>query len=466
MIKKIFIGACAIGIVGYLGTAAYIYNYDQDRSARLIETATPKGDAKVREIFYQRGCEYCHTGNADMPFYASFPIAKQLMTYDVEMGYVHFNLQATMDSLIGGTAAPESDLAKIERVIQDGNMPPTRYTAVHWNGGISDEDREAILNWAKAQRATYYVTKGVRDEFKNEAVQPLPEPMPVDAKKVALGSVLYHDNRLSGDDSLSCETCHRLSSGGVDNLVTSKGINGQFGPINAPTVFNSVYNVEQFWDGRAKNLQEQAGGPPLNPIEMGSESWEQIIDKLAKDPALSAAFVAVYPEGFSADAITDAIAEFEKTLVTPDSPFDRYMKGDDSALSAQQKRGFQLFKDNKCDTCHVGKNLGGQSFEMMGLKEDYFAARGNGLTDVDLGRFNFTTFERDRFRFKVPTLRNIEQTGPYLHDGSINSLEGAVEMMLKFQLENELPKKDVEDIVAFLTSLTGKYTLDQPTKIE
>lgn len=142
------------------------------------------------------------------------------------------------------------------------------------------------------------------------------------------------------------------------------------------------------------------------------------------------------------------------------------MKGDDSALSAQQKRGFQLFKDNKCDTCHVGKNLGGQSFEMMGLKEDYFAARGNGLTDVDLGRFNFTTFERDRFRFKVPTLRNIEQTGPYLHDGSINSLEGAVEMMLKFQLENELPKKDVEDIVAFLTSLTGKYTLDQPTKIE
>lgn len=127
MIKKIFIGACAIGIVGYLGTAAYIYNYDQDRSARLIETATPKGDAKVREIFYQRGCEYCHTGNADMPFYASFPIAKQLMTYDVEMGYVHFNLQATMDSLIGGTAAPESDLAKIERVIQDGNMPDSLY---------------------------------------------------------------------------------------------------------------------------------------------------------------------------------------------------------------------------------------------------------------------------------------------------------------------------------------------------
>ncbi|GKX60339.1 cytochrome-c peroxidase [Leminorella grimontii] len=466
MIKKLFIGACAVGIIGYLGTAAYIYNYDKDRSARLIATATPKGDAKVREIFYQRGCEYCHTANADMPFYASFPIAKQLMTHDVKMGYVHFNLQATMDSLVNGTAAPESDLAKIERVVKDDNMPPTRYTAVHWNGGMSTEDRDAVLNWAKAQRAAYYVTKGVRDEFKNEAVQPLPEPMKVNVEKVVLGSILYHDNRLSGDDTLSCETCHRLSSGGVDNMVTSKGIRGQMGPINAPTVFNSVYNVEQFWDGRAKNLQEQAGGPPLNPIEMGSESWDQIIGKLAKDPALSAEFTKVYPEGFTAGTITDAIAEFEKTLVTPNSPFDRYMKGDDAALTAQQKRGFQLFKDNKCDTCHVGKNLGGQSFEMMGLKEDYFAARGNAITDADLGRFNFTTFDRDRFRFKVPTLRNVELTAPYLHDGSINSLQGAVEMMLKFQLENELPKKDVDDIVAFLTSLTGEYKREYPMKLE
>lgn len=464
MIKKLIVGACALGIVGYLGTAAYIYNYDAKRSERLIATAAPKGDAHVREIFYQRGCEYCHTANADMPFYASFPIAKQLMEHDVKMGYVHFNLQATMDSLVNNTAAPESDLAKIERAIQDEIMPPGRYTAVHWSGGVTAEDKAAILAWAQDQRSKYYVTEGVSPAFKNEVVQPLPAPMPTDPKKVAMGSILYHDNRLSGDNSLSCETCHKLDGGGVDNLITSKGINGSIGPINAPTVFNSVYNVEQFWDGRAKNLQEQAGGPPLNPIEMGSESWDQIIGKLSQDPALTAAFTEVYPQGFSADTITDAIAEFEKTLVTPNSAFDRFMKGDDSALTAQQKRGFQLFKDNKCGTCHVGKNLGGQSFEMMGLKEDYFAARGS-ITDVDQGRFNFTTFERDRNRFKVPTLRNIELTAPYLHDGSMDTLKGAVEMMLKYQLEVNLPEKDVDDIVEFLKSTTGEYKLDQPTKL-
>ncbi|GKX63088.1 Cytochrome c551 peroxidase precursor [Pragia fontium] len=465
MIKKLIVGACAIGIVGYLGTVAYLYNYDAKRSERLISSAAPKGDAHIREIFYQRGCEYCHTSNADMPFYASFPIAKQLMEHDVKMGFVHFNLTSTMNSLINGTAAPEADLAKIERVMQDQVMPPTRYTAMHWSGSVSSEDRTAILDWAKQQRAKYYVTQGVSADFQNEIVQPLPEPIATDAKKVALGSILYHDNRLSGDNTLSCETCHKLDGSGVDSLVTSKGINGQMGPINAPTVFNAVYNVEQFWDGRAKDLQEQAGGPPLNPIEMGSESWDQIIGKLAKDPALTAAFIEVYPAGFSAETITDAIAEFEKTLVTPNSPFDRYMKGDENALTAQQKNGFKLFKDNKCGTCHVGKNLGGQSFEMMGLKEDYFAGRGHGITEVDLGRFNFTTFERDRFRFKVPTLRNIELTGPYLHDGSIDTLKGAVDMMLKYQLETTLPEKDVDDMVEFLKSLTGEYKLDQPTKI-
>ncbi|AWH87974.1 cytochrome c peroxidase [Limnobaculum parvum] len=464
MIKKLIVGACALGIVGYLGTAAYIYNYDAKRSERLIATVAPKGDSHVREIFYQRGCEYCHTANAEMPFYAAFPIAKQLMAHDVKMGYIHFNLEGTMDSLVNGTAAPESDLAKIERAIRDEIMPPGRYTAVHWRGGVTAEDKAAILAWAQEQRSKYYVTEGVSPAFKNEVVQPLPAPMPTDPKKVAMGSILYHDNRLSGDNSLSCESCHKLDAGGVDNLITSKGINGSIGPINAPTVFNSVYNIEQFWDGRAKNLQAQAGGPPLNPIEMGSESWDQIIGKLSQDPALTAAFTEVYPQGFTADTITDAIAEFEKTVVTPNSAFDRFMKGDDSALTAQQKRGFQLFKDNKCGTCHVGKNLGGQSFEMMGLKEDYFAARG-GITDADRGRFNFTTFERDRNRFKVPTLRNIEQTAPYLHDGSMDTLKSAVEMMLKYQLEVSLPEKDVDDIVEFLKSTTGEYKLDQPTKL-
>lgn len=459
MKKKIVIGLGVIAVVAYLGTVGYIHTYDSDRSADLIaQVPQPKGDAEIRTLFYEKGCDYCHTTKANMPFYASLPVAKQLMEHDIVTGYRHFNLIPTLQSLENGTAVPEADLAKIERVIEDNAMPPVQFKAVHLSSSLSDGQRMQILNWAARQRAQFYVTPGVSDAFRNEVTQPIPESIPTDPMKVALGYRLYHDNRLSGDNSLSCETCHKLNAGGVDNLVTSTGIDGQKGPINAPTVFNSVFNMAQFWDGRAGDLQEQAGGPPLNPIEMGSHSWQQIIDKLSPDEEIVLEFAKVYPnEGITSATITDAIAEFEKTLITPNSPFDRYLKGDRSALTANQIRGFELFKENKCDTCHVGKNIGGQSYDLMGLKGDYFADRGTEITEVDIGRFNVSKYERDRFRFKTPTLRNIEQTAPYLHDGSIADLDGVVRMMLKYQVGKTLPEQDVEDIVAFLQSLTGEY---------
>ncbi len=192
---------------------------------------------------------------------------------------------------------------------------------------------------------------------------------------------------------------------------------GRRGPINAPTVFNSVFNVEQFWDGRAATLQDQAGGPPLNPIEMASKSWDEIIAKLEKDPQLKAQFLEVYPQGFSGENITDAIAEFEKTLITPDSPFDKWLRGDENALTAQQKKGYQLFKDNKCATCHGGIILGGRSFEPLGLKKDFNFGE---ITAADIGRMNVTKEERDKLRQKVPGLRNVALTAPYFHRGDGN----------------------------------------------
>lgn len=458
-VKKIVIGAAAVAVVAYLGTVGYIHFYDKSRSEELIaQIPQPKGDANIRSLFYDKGCDYCHTTKASMPFYASLPIAKQLMNYDIQTGYRHFNLIPTLEALEQGTPVPESDLAKIERVIQEGEMPPFQMKMIHLSSSVSDEEATQILDWVKNQRLQHYATPGVAERFKNETVQPIPESLPVEPMKVALGFKLYHDNRLSGDDSLSCETCHKLDAGGVDNLVTSTGIRDQKGPINAPTVFNSVFNMAQFWDGRAVDLKEQAGGPPLNPIEMGSESWEQIIAKLQPDRDVVAAFEQVYPgQGITSDTITDAIAEFEKTLITPNSPFDRYLKGDASALTESQIRGYALFKENRCDTCHVGKNLGGQSYDLMGLKGDYFAERGGDITEADIGRFNVSTYERDRYRFKTPTLRNVEQTAPYLHDGSITTLEGVVQMMMKYQVGKTLPERDVNDIVAFLKSLTGEY---------
>lgn len=355
-ITKLLGLAVAGGAACYLGLVGYVNYHDKQRiNASFAQKEPSVLNAKVLNILQVKGCDYCHTPSAELPFYASFPIAKQLMEYDIELGYKSFNLTHVRESLNNNDAAPQSDITKIEWVMEHQTMPPTRYTALHWAGAMNKEERNTLLEWVKHQRLNYYATPDMAENRRNEPVQPIPKSLPVDAKKVALGMRLYHDPRLSGDNTVSCAQCHQLGAGGVDGRKTSQGVGGAIGPINAPTVFNSVFNIEQFWDGRAPDLQVQAGGPPLNPLEMASKSWEEITGKLNQDPILTRDFTAVYPQGLTGETITDAIAEFEKTLITPDSPFDKYLRGDDNALTARQKRGYQLFKDNKCATCHTGK---------------------------------------------------------------------------------------------------------------
>ena len=285
--------------------------------------------------------------------------------------------------------------------------------------------------------------------------------MSVDPAKVLLGEALYHDTRLSGDGTISCATCHGVGTAGVDNLQYSKGIGGQFGGINAPTSFNACFNFVQFWDGRAATLADQAAGPPLNPIEMGSKSFDEIVGKLSADEAFAKEFLAVYPEGMNQSTITDAIAEYEKTLITPNSPFDRYLKGDAQALAAEEVEGYALFKQYNCATCHAGVNMGGLSYEMMGKREDYFKDREinskSGLTDADNGRWAQTGLERDRYRFKTPTLRNVSLTWPYYHDGSVPTLDKAVEMMSQYQVGRTMSVDEVAKVTSFLNTLTGEY---------
>jgi cytochrome c peroxidase len=229
------------------------------------------------------------------------------------LGYKSFNLESVRAALIADKPVPQSELNKIEWVMQHQTMPPGRYVAMYWAGGVSDAERENILSWIAAQREQNYASADTAAAHRNEPVQPIPRKLPVDAKKVDLGFRLYHDERLSGDSTISCANCHALNAGGVDGRKTSVGVNNAVGPINAPTVFNSAFNIEQFWDGRAPTLQKQAGGPPLNPIEMASKSWDEIISKLDNDPQLKRDFQAVYANGFTGENITDAIAEFEKT---------------------------------------------------------------------------------------------------------------------------------------------------------
>lgn len=295
-----------------------------------------------------------------------------------------------------------------------------------------------------------------------EPIRPIPQTIKLDAKKVALGDKLFHDKRLSKDNTISCASCHPLERGGVDGGVGSTGINGVKGPINAPTVFNSGFNFRQFWDGRAGSLEEQAAGPIHNPKEMGS-NWNEVIGKLSGDAALVAMFKDAYADGLQPKNVQDAIATFERSLITPNSRFDRYLRGDSAALKEDELRGYQLFKNYGCVACHQGVNVGGNMFQVFGVMGDYFAKRG-GVKEADLGRFNVTKNEADRNMFKVPGLRNVALTAPYFHDGSAKTLNDAVDVMFKYQLGRVAPQQDKELIVKFLHTLTGEFrgqTLDR-----
>ena len=287
-----------------------------------------------------------------------------------------------------------------------------------------------------------------------EPILPLPDEVDVNMEKVLLGRSLYFDTALSGDGTVSCATCHSLDHGGAEPRKTSTGIKGQVGPINSPTVLNSSYNFVQFWDGRAKDLQEQAAGPVENPIEMGAK-WPEVVETLKQDEKYAATFAKLYQDGVTKANATDAIAEYEKSLITP-SRFDAYLKGDATAITDAEKKGYATFKEVGCTACHTGVLAGGTMFQKMGLVSDYFKDRGTEITEADLGRFNVTKKPEDKHFFKVPTLRNVELTPPYLHDGSRATLEETVKLMGKYQLGRDLSDAQVNSIVTFLKSLTGE----------
>ncbi len=286
-----------------------------------------------------------------------------------------------------------------------------------------------------------------------EPIQPIAPPAQVNLGMVELGKKLYFDPRLSKSGFISCNSCHNLSMGGTDNIPTSIGDKWQQGPINAPTVLNSSLNVAQFWDGRAADLKAQAGGPIANPGEMAF-SHTLAIDMLESIPAYQREFKQIFGKGkIDIDQVTLAIAEFEKTLVTPNSRFDQWLLGKQDALSAQELEGYQLFKNSGCVACHNGPAVGGNSFQKMGIVQPYKA------TTAAEGRSAVTGQDIDRFTFKVPTLRNVELTYPYFHDGAANTLTEAVDVMGQLQLGKHFTRDENAKIVAFLKTLTG----DQPS---
>ena len=283
-----------------------------------------------------------------------------------------------------------------------------------------------------------------------EPIQPITAAKVANPAMVELGKKLFFDPRLSRSGFISCNSCHNLSMGGTDNIKTSIGHNWQRGPINSPTVLNASMNVAQFWDGRAKDLQEQAGGPIANPGEMAF-THELAIDVLASIPAYRAEFRQVFGQDkLTIEQVTRAIAAFEEVLVTPGSRFDQWLSGKKSALTKDELAGYQLFKSSGCIACHNGPAVGGNTFQKMGVVEPYKTAM------TAEGRSAVTGKDADRFNFKVPTLRNVELTYPYFHDGEAATLTQAVDVMGRLQLGRTFTPDENAKLVAFLKTLTGK----------
>lgn len=278
---------------------------------------------------------------------------------------------------------------------------------------------------------------------------------PITEEKVILGKQLYFDVRLSKDNKQSCNTCHNLNTFGVDNLPTSPGNDGKNGTRNSPTVLNAALHASQFWDGRNKDVEEQAGGPILNPIEMAMPSEEFVVERLSGIEEYKELFAKAFPEEeqpITYKNLQKAIGAFERKLITP-SKFDDYLAGNDEALNEQEKRGLETFMTTGCITCHSGNALGGQLIQKFGLFGNYWELTKSDK--IDEGRFEVTQNEADKYFFKSPSLRNVEKTYPYFHDGSVNELNEAVKIMAKLQLNKELTEEETNDIVAFLNTLTG-----------
>jgi cytochrome c peroxidase len=293
------------------------------------------------------------------------------------------------------------------------------------------------------------------DAAKLKMFAPLPETVPLKTTgpveaQVVLGRMLFYDTRLSKSQTIACNSCHDLSNYGVDGEPTSEGFKGQRGDRNSPTVYNAAAHFVQFWDGRASDVEAQAKGPVLNPVEMAMSSAEAVIAVLESMPEYVAAFKRAFPkEGkpVTYDNMALAIGAFERGLLTP-SRWDKFLNGDKAALTAEEQAGFHAFVSAGCSTCHAGALLGGNLFQKIGVMKPYPDAS-------DPGRYKVTRVESDKMMFKVPSLRNVAKTAPYFHNGKVATLDQAVAQMADYQLDKQLPASEISSIVAFLNALTG-----------
>jgi cytochrome c peroxidase len=290
----------------------------------------------------------------------------------------------------------------------------------------------------------------------DEPIKPIPLTFATDPAKAALGQSLFMDKRFSRTNSIACVSCHGFDQGGASPLAKPIGASGKAHFLNSPSVFNSAFNFRQLWSGGLDSVESVVDQVVKSPLVFDS-SWDEIIRKLAADRELSGRFKQVYRDGLTQVNLSNALAEYTRSLTTPNARFDNFLRGDANAINAEEKKGYTLFKQYGCVACHQGVNAGGNMYQKFGVMGDYFKNRGN-VVEADYGRFNFTRRESDRFVFRVPSLRNVILTAPYFHDGSAATIGDAVDVMFMYQLGRAAPQQDKELIIKFLATLTG----DQP----
>ncbi len=442
--------ATTAGIIGVAACFSHLL-LDTPRAHRYIPTSGPLAE-KNAQVVLDNKCAACHGRNTEY---------NSLMNF-LSFGQIRRDIEAAQRAfVIGGDPSVRSgivDYVKMDKVLRTRRMPPARYSAVHLGSRLTPDDI-AIL------RARYKEDAAMVRRF--APIAPAAEPQTdIEKFRIYLGHKLYTDTRLSTTNEVSCASCHDLTRGGTDNKPKSEGVPGpdgkpQLGGVNAPTVYNAAGNIRQFWDGRAADLKEQAGGPPLNPVEMGyahPDDWAKIAEKLAQDPELVSLFALVYGDkGITGDTITDAIAAFEKTLATPGSDFDRYLRGDKGAMDAEQVKGLNAFVNHGCATCHSGPALGGLSFECVHTHAPFHAHMPKGYVEGAHGLADFTKNEAHRDMFRVPTLRNVALTYPYFHTGAIDRLEDAVRIMFDTEVGTKVSDSTVKAVTRFLEAQTGTY---------
>ena len=442
---KVTLTVLCILTLGVIAFAVYRFAFRKS----IPDSSTPD---QVVAVLQQNDCFVCHNRNAELPFYSSFPVIGPKMKEHAVHAFRFTDLKGKV-----GENIDEVTLSMLDHAVEYGGMPLPEYRILHWGTGFNRNERSFLATWIRSKRGS------------DEPVSIVPSEVSFNPAKAELGERMFNDARISLDCTISCAECHVLENGGADHADerVSEGINGLKGGVNAPTVYNSAFNVRQFWNGRAADLREQAEGPATNPVEMGDQTWEQICERLSRDRELVKEFETLYPgEGITRMTVTDAIAEFEKTLVTPGCSFDRYLQGDTGAISAGEELGYEKFKEHACATCHTGVILGGRSFEYLDVYGDYFADRTEDIAynSDDDGLKGFTGNDEDLHKFKVPGLRNVALTAPYFHDGSMTSLDDAVRAMAGYSLGKELSEADVQSIVSFLNTLTGNNPHMRPVK--